>query len=200
MSLLGAGHWPGGSHSPLSLDSPGLEGSRVSSGHQSGLKAGFLLAGQRFQEALGQLGPFSSEGRGGAGWDTSSCRAVSLFPLSLLLTTSSLPWGGGSCDHTSGSCPESGLGGCPGRALPLAGGLLCLHFRGPALSPRAVKVGGLPEGSLMDQKPRPRAAHPPSGSTWAEAAPSSFRGGCGPSPGPLPGGQTSPPPEGYPWR
>ena len=46
---------------------PGPEGSRVSSGHRSGVKAGFLFAGQRFQEALGQRGPFSSEGMGRGG-------------------------------------------------------------------------------------------------------------------------------------
>lgn len=47
--------------------SPGLEASTVSSGHRSGVRAGFLLAGRRLQEALGQRGPFSSEGRGRVG-------------------------------------------------------------------------------------------------------------------------------------
>lgn len=135
---------------PRPRGSPGPEGSRVSSGHRSGVKAGFLLAGRRFQEALGQLGSLSSEGRGQVG--TRPLLRLSLSPLMLLLTTSSLPWGGGSCDRTHGSSPESGLGGCPGRALPLAGGLLCLHFQGPALSPRAVEGGWAPQRSLLDQK------------------------------------------------
>ena len=52
---------------PWTSGAPGPEGSRVSSGHRSGVKAGFLLAGQRFQEALGQPGPFSSEGMGRGG-------------------------------------------------------------------------------------------------------------------------------------
>ena len=130
--------------------SPGLEGSTVSSGHRSGVRAGFLLASRRLQEALGQLGPFSSEGRGQAG--TRPLLGLSRSPLLLLLTTSSVPWGGGSCDRTHGTSPESGLGGSSGRALPLAGGLLCLHSQGPALSPRAVEGGWVPQHSLMDQK------------------------------------------------
>ena len=107
------------------------------------------------------VAPFPPRGWGGAGWDTSSFRALSLFPLSLLLTTSSLPWGGGSCDHTRGSYPESGLGGAPRRALLLARGLLCLHFWGPALSPRAVEGGWAPQ--VLPHGPKtPTQGCPPS--------------------------------------
>ena len=107
----------------------------MSSGHRSGVGAGFLLAGRRLQEALGQRGPFSSEGRGQVG--TRPLLGLSLSPLSLLLTTSSVPWGGGSCYRTHGTSPESGLGGSPGRALLLAGG----PFPGSSGGPLA-QVGG----------------------------------------------------------
>lgn len=71
----GCEHWAGGSHCPLPLGlraprgwrAGGPQRSRVFSEHQCGVKAGSLFAGGSFQEALGQLGPFSSEGRGQCG-------------------------------------------------------------------------------------------------------------------------------------
>ena len=138
VSLLAAGHWPWDSHGPLSLDLRAPQGRRVLECLQDigvGLKQVSSWLARGSKKLWASVAPFPPRGWGGAGWDTSSFRALSLFPLSLLLTTSSLPWGGGSCDHTRGSYPESGLGGAPRRALLLARGLLCLHFWGPALSP-----------------------------------------------------------------